>query len=520
MRTRGIKFLAAAVCAGMLAASSLVWAEPVGGDTAGGIDSGVDKDQGDAGQDKSQGDGSDSGSDKTQAGEGDSGADDGPIEQLTFSIDDSHRYDAMGSSYQAGYLPAVENGIAVVILPLTADGPVRGNSVMITPELGGTEGSPFVYRNYQKTVTESVQTDLDTGEARTLYLVRLDLELSGDRYNGVYPLVLNLTAKDERGQSVSQSFTTYVTVTDGKSTDVPVTEPQAPEETKPESQPVLFVEKYTVTPGTVEAGQEFEIRAVIKNTNKKQKVQNLTLTATTDAEGLTLLDDSNITFWEKLGKEESRELVLHYRAESSIAVGKYHVQLAISYDNENAMTLSASGTMDIAVTQPMRVEGTVPTVATSVNAGDTITLSFQAANMGKSAAYNVRFELDAAGLIPTGSAFIGNLESGSAGEAQMKVFVGAKNMNRDLAEGEELYGQTGGTITLIYEDENGTEYKEESYFNTKINELVISAGSEVQKEEENQTSAWWISIAIGAVVLAGLAGILIWKKKKAVQEEE
>lgn len=140
--------------------------------------------------------------------------------------------------------------------------------------------------------------------------------------------------------------------------------------------------------------------------------------------------------------------------------------------------------------------------------------------MGKSSAYNVRFELDAAGLIPTGSAFIGNLESGSAGEAQMKVFVGAKNMNRDLAEGEELYGQTGGTITLIYEDENGTEYKEESYFNTKINELVISAGSEVQKEEENQTSAWWISIAIGAVVLAGLAGILIWKKKKAVQEEE
>ena len=65
MRTRGIKFLAAAVCAGMLAASSLVWAEPVGSDTAGGIDSGVDKDQGDAGQDKSQGDGSDSGSDKT-----------------------------------------------------------------------------------------------------------------------------------------------------------------------------------------------------------------------------------------------------------------------------------------------------------------------------------------------------------------------------------------------------------------------------------------------------------------------
>ncbi|WP_434310580.1 COG1361 S-layer family protein [Hominifimenecus sp. rT4P-3] len=462
----------------------------------------------------------DSGSTETGAAEGaepGSGSEGEFGEQLTFSIDDKHRYEGMESSYQAGYLPTVENGTAVVILPLAADGEVKGNSLMVTPDLGSMEKSPFVYRNYQRTVTESAQADLDTGEVHSLYLVRLDLELTPERYNGVYPLTLNISAKDAHGQTVSQSFSTYVTITDGKSTQEPATEPPQVDEPKPESQPVVYVEKYTVTPGVVEAGTEFEIRASIKNTNKKQKLQNLVLTATTDAEGLTLLDDSNITFWEKLGKEESRELVLRYRSASSMAVGKYHVQLSISYDNKDAVTLSSSGTMDVFVTQPMRVEGTVPTIASSVNAGDTITLSFQAANLGKSAAYNVRFELDAAGLMPTGSAFIGNLESGSAGEAQMKVFVGAKNMNRD--QEEEQYGQTGGTITLIYEDENGTEYTEESYFNTEIKELIISAGAEVPKEDDTKQGAWWISITAGAVVLAVLAGVFVWKKKKADREE-
>ena len=131
----------------------------------------------------------------------------------------------------------------------------------------------------------------------------------------------------------------------------------------------------------------------------------------------------------------------------------------------------------------------------------------------------MRFELDAPGLIPAGSAFIGNLEGGTAGAAEIKVFIGAKNMNRDLAEGEALYGESSGTVTLIYEDESGNEYTEEFYFSTFLNELVVGTAESTASDTEESSGQWWISIAAGAVLLAGLTAFLIWKKRSVHEED-
>ena len=126
---------------------------------------------------------------------GGSGEGDAILSALTFFLDDSHRYEGMAQSYRDGYLPTVENGRAILILPLLADGEVEGDRLTVAPELGSTESSPFVYRNYQQTVTASRETPLDGGEPVELYLVRLSLELSPDRYNGVYPVGVTVTAK-------------------------------------------------------------------------------------------------------------------------------------------------------------------------------------------------------------------------------------------------------------------------------------------------------------------------------------
>lgn len=436
---------------------------------------------------------------------------------LTFSIDDSHRYEGMAQSYRDGYLPTVENGRAILILPLLADGEVEGDRLTVAPELGSTESSPFVYRNYQQTVTASRETPLDGGEPVELYLVRLSLELSPDRYNGVYPVGVTVTAKGAGGIPASQTFTTYVTISDGRSTEVPTEAPPAEEE--PQSQPLLYVERYTVSPATVEAGQEFMVTAHIRNTSESQSVRNMAIQAAADSDQLTLLEDSSTTYWERLGADTTRELTLRYRAETAIPVGKYHIQLSMTFDNEDAMTLSASGDLAVTVTQPMRVEGEYPLVADSVSAGDTVSLSFQAVNMGKSAAYNVRFELEAPGLMPGGSAYIGNLEAGTAGAAEMRVFVGAKSMNSELLEGEEPYGYSSGVMTLIYEDETGNEYREEEHFTTNIQELVIGSGEVSAEPEEKGFGQWWLAVGVVALALAGL-GAAVWVRRKRAREEE
>lgn len=433
---------------------------------------------------------------------------------LYFSIDDSHRYVGMAESYQQGYLPAVENGQAILILPLIGSQPAAGKTITVTPELGSTEGSPFVYRNYQKTVAETMEVPLEGGDPIAVYLVCVELELSPERYNGVYPVVLAVQAKGAAGESFTGRFTSYVTITDGKSTEVPV---EQPTEKAPEFQPFLYVERYSVQPDPVTAGEEFVVKASIHNSGKDQDVKNVKFQISSDSDALTLLEQSSTIVWDELKAGQSRELSLRYRAESSISVGKYHIRLDMSFDNESAMTMSAAGDLEVMVTQPLRVEGEYPVFSDGVNAGDTLSLTFQALNLGKSDVYNVRFELDAAGLIPSGSAFIGNLASGTSGSADMRVFVGAKSMNRDLEEGADLYGHTFGNMILIYEDENGTEYREENPFSTNIHELVIGTTAAEEKPESNPARQWWIAAAGGIVILLGAGAVLLyhnWKKHR------
>jgi hypothetical protein len=144
-----------------------------------------------------------------------------------------------------------------------------------------------------------------------------------------------------------------------------------------------------------------------------------------------------------------------------------------------------------------------------LNAGETIQLSFQVMNLGRSSIYNARVELSAPGLYPVGTGFIGNMEPGTAATTKLDVFVGMKE------ESEERYGATSGTVTLIYEDASGQEFVQEVEIDTDIKALVISASAtdEEEKAETAAASQWWISVAIGAAVIAVL-GFVFRKQRK------
>ena len=137
--------------------------------------------------------------------------------------------------------------------------------------------------------------------------------------------------------------------------------------------------------------------------------------------------------------------------------------------------------------------------------------------MGRSKVYNVRCELSVPGLLASSSAFIGNMEAGTATAGEMSVFVGTKNMS-DGYEGSDKYGNTSGKITLIYEDQNGQQFSQEIEVKTKINEPVMPVNNEPEEEPE-KAGQWWISILIGVAVIAGLAGILIIRAKKVKKNE-
>lgn len=232
-------------------------------------------------------------------------------------------------------------------------------------------------------------------------------------------------------------------------------------------------------------------------------VQNMVVTVSCDSANFVLLNDSNTIYIEKLEAGKTMDIEIRYRTDLETPPQRYNINLSMSYDNSDAMSLSSAGTIMVEVAQIPDVELAPFNLASELNAGETIQISFQVMNLGRSPIYNARVELSAPGLYPVGTGFIGNMEPGTAATTKLDVFVGMKE------DEEERYGGTSGTVNLVYEDEDGQEYVQEVDINTNIQALVISSLTTDSEEEETATAGqWWISVSIGAVVIVTLVAIV------------
>lgn len=426
-------------------------------------------------------------------------------------LDDTDIFEGMSASYQQGYEPTVENHTAVIVLPLYTQ-EEELESIQVTPDLGATDGSPFVYRNYQKTVQKTTEQINGSSDTEDVFLVRFELELQTDYYNGIYPVVLNVSYRLQN-VNYEKSFTCYVQLRDGKSqteeTEVQVSEPV---EEAPTSEPKLIIEKCEDMPETIYAGDIFDVTVFVKNTNKQKYVQNMTVTISTDTSDMILQADSNVLYFDSLGANQTLEIPLKFLCTENMKAGMYSVTLDMSYDNPDATSLTSSGKFDVMVSERMQVELEVGYFASEVNAGDSFELPIQLMNLGKGAIYNARCVLEVPGLTANQSLFLGNLEGGTAISGNMNVFAGM--VNKDAKSEEARYGTTNGKVMLTYEDENGKEYQVEEEIEININPLEISASVPEETEDTNNiTTQLWIGIGIViAIILIGsLLPLLIRK---------
>ena len=77
-----------------------------------------------------------------------------------------------------------------------------------------------------------------------------------------------------------------------------------------------------------------------------------------------------------------------------------------------------------------------------------------------------------------------------------------------------------GKVILIYEDEMGNEFTKEIDISTTINKPIVSTSADNNNEEQETAGQWWISILIGAVIIAGLVAYIIIKKRKGRFHED
>lgn len=450
-----------------------------------------------------------------------------------FTIDNAAKYEGMDKAYKSGYKPSSQNGVAKIVLPLTTAETIQGSKLDAKFDLGDPAASPFQFKNYDKTF-KLQKHNTDKGE-REAYLVSIDLPLADNRAQGNYPVTINVTATLADSTPVTQSFTVYVVIADGidpNATPEPEAVPDSGGDTggggggsgeeKPAPQPKVILSRYAVSPSPVLAGETFHVSATLQNTSENQALNNVKVSvAGATAELMPTGESTGEFYFQKIAAQESVPIEMDMVTARNIKPEPQKLILTIEYEGKDASSTAFKEEAEIVVPvkQPIRLEYDEPQIPTELNAGDTVSVSMNVMNMGIGTVHNVRLTLEAPGMIPDKTAFIGNIESGAAKSGDMYVFVGTKSMTGEDA-GDEKYGPTSGIVTLAYEDEYGEEFSDTFEFSTMINPPVINTDTDPEEEEPPKDyGQWWISIIIAGGIIAAILVIRAILKKKRAQQE-
>lgn len=351
------------------------------------------------------------------------------------SIDNGNVYAGMAKSYSQGYVPGINTGTATVVFPLVSSGNILNNTIKINVGLGDASSSPFVFGNYDQTI--GLQNNPVNNGASTVpsYLVTLTLPMVDSRIMGRYPVTItaNYTAAD--GTVLSQAFAVYVTVSDGKDPNATPTPSPTPSPTEaPLPQPKIIIKSHTLNPGDVLAGSTFDLDITLLNTSDGQSVQNITVTAKGETTDLIPLEDTGSAFIKRISGGKTAEFHTKMQVRQDAKAGAQKVLLGVEYENGKAAAFTENYEIIVQISQPIRLEYDKPSIPENVNAGDTISIALNLMNMGKSTLYNVRCSLSAPGLIPEGSAYLGNMDAGTSKSGDINVFIGTLDMASDSGQ--------------------------------------------------------------------------------------
>lgn len=413
------------------------------------------------------------------------------VDQLI--IDSWRLYDGMDRTYQQGYVPRVVDGRVYIILPLL--GETYDGKVTVTADLGATAGSPFVFGNYSQ-----------TAGGWGAYVFVFEIPLNKDRINGSYPITFYTDYLNVQGVLTEQTFTVHVTITDGD--DPP--DPNAPPPKEAVEKPELFISDCVVTPDTVGGEETFTVEVTIDNIGAI-RARSVRLSYGSETAGIIPADTNSAMHLENIASEDSATVSFQLKTTKDVIAGDQPFYVTLDYVDLYGGVYTSTRTFLVRITQPAEISYDPISVPKQVTAGETLSLPANVFNIGKSTLRNVTITVTGAGLFPTSSVFLGDVQPGKTGNGEMKVFIGMLSMTEGYSED---YGPTNGVYTITYTDDGGEEYKIDMQFSTEILKPVIE-GEETEeeklaKEQEQKTvGQWWITIVVGFAVIAIIVAVIV-----------
>ena len=305
----------------------------------------------------------------------------------------------------------------------------------------------------------------------------LEVIISENAKDGAHTVSVSCEYETVQGQAgtSTDSFTLNVA---GKN--------QTAEPTNNNSKPYLMVTDYTVEGGSITPGESRNVSVCIKNTNPSNAVSNIKLSLAEES-GEIIPEGTGTAYVAKIGAGGTYTWSVALTAANTAKTGEHTVKLDMEYEGGSNSQFTASDIIRLPVRQSVKLDYSGAQLPAKTVQGETVTLSINLMNTGKSKLYNCMISCDIDSLESGGSVLVGEIPSGES-----------KNGSLNLRVSSETLGEVSGVIKITYEDDFGETYEKTAELSTVIEEKVIKADTE--EEEEKKNPLWWLFMLIGAII--------------------
>ena len=375
--------------------------------------------------------------------------------QPAFRIDERAVLQGMKQSWQQGYEPSVSNNMLSFILPIRserAEGAIQTELI-----LADEEASPFK----QQTMTARTWRS-ESG----IWEVTMTLRLMQGRRNGDYPCTIRITGTDSSGSSLRTDIPYTFHIRDG----LPNTE-----------QIRLSISQVQAD---LRLGEQGKITVVLTNPCRTATYEQITLRIM-DASGDIIPQYAETLSLAYLAPGESQEIVFPVTVLNKASVTPHVLQFRLEWSALDAQHSQTEG-FTLAVRQEIRLENGGIRMASSVVAGDSITLALPLMNMGRADVINVLATLTLPGVTDRQSVLVGTIGPGETRQAQIT-----------LSPGKSVSGDFEGSLTVEATDNDG---------NPTSFSLPVHLTVEAPAQPASETDAAVSETEKPPILLYGLAG--------------
>jgi uncharacterized repeat protein (TIGR01451 family) len=327
--------------------------------------------------------------------------------------------------------------------------------------------------------------------------VQFQLFVSDDAVTKNYPVAINVeydvpSSGTATKQTVSQYVGFYVENKSGKTV------------------PRLIIDKYSIEPKTLNAGQEFTLNLSILNTSKSAKIQNVKVSIASD-DGTFTTVDSNSFYIDGISPKSRLQKKIVLSSKPDAAAKQYMLSINYEYEDDKGTAYTNKDTIGIPLQQTQRLTIGELNISSEAFVGNPIPVNISFYNMGKSTLYNLMIKLDGKFKVEGSSYFVGNFEPGKTDSFDGTIIPDAP-------------GKISGSVLFTYEDAAGKAYEVRKEISANVTEMPVpqepGIDGQLPVDPSTKKIPLWAYIAGGVVGLAVIVIVVLVIRKRIKARKE